>query len=231
MRDNIVFTKYCYKCGKVLERTINICPHCNEDLNIYNKQEKIRCRYCRTEIPITAHYCKVCNTKNISEVSKKELEMFNKLKYAAEMYAKEKYPEKYLEQKMTNVKLNLNVYECYGKLKYAKRIFVKANKEGINIQTFEYGNEFIKFDEIICCYKTNKKELSKIFDIDEKNITTDDSCVLINTIKGNILLHYTNSCEELLHCIYYNLHDNVIEFEDSFYNSEIYEQFKDKHKK
>lgn len=231
MRSNGIFTKYCYKCGKILERTKKICPHCGEELTAYKKQEKIKCRYCRNDMPIGANFCKVCNTKNISLKHKKDSEIYNELKFAAEMYEKEKYPDRYLEQKMTHIKFNLNVYECLGKLQKAKRIFVKVNKEELILQTFEYGQELIKFEEIISCYRITKEKLFEIFNISISEMLPLEECIIINTTKGNIILYSNNAAEELLHCIYYNLKDSVVEFSDSFYNALFDDLIKAKYEK
>lgn len=221
MRDE-ESTKYCYHCGKVIPSGDIRCKFCGHDLTVYKKQRVFRCKYCLNDVPVEANFCKVCCMKNTLFTLRKDEEMLQQLKIAADMYQQKKdiqNNDKHVEH-VEHGKYDVNVFYCYGKFKKAKKIFCKTGNKSLNIQTFEYGQDNILYDDIISCHKLDKKAIKNEFDIEIKTDGSSllNSFIVIKTIKGNIVIENDNNSEKIVKNIYYYLRNNVVEFKNCFYN-------------
>ena len=185
MRTNKVTKKYCYNCGKIIDSDDFCCKYCAEDLRKYSKQQMMRCKYCLTEIPSGAKYCKTCQTKNTVVTAKEEMELLGKLKFAADVYKKQKYPDDFLRDSYKHTNLDVDAIFAYGKFSKAKRLFFAINENQITIRTLEFGKDTLLFDDIIYCKKISKQILKDDYNIKAGNGFSYD-IIVINTIKGDI---------------------------------------------
>lgn len=219
MRINEELKKYCYNCGKIIAFSDVWCKYCGEDLKHYEKQSKIRCRYCLTEIPSGAKYCKTCQTKNTFISNKEDKKMLQQLKIAADKYLEQKSYQDFLEKKYNHLKFEMNIVSGYGNFSKAKKIFIHTDNEKIAIKTFEYGQDNLYYSDIISCRKITKDVLIKDYDIKSRDFLVSNFIVL-DTVKGQIILEDNRQMDELINGIYFHLQNNIVEFKDVFFNAD-----------
>lgn len=227
MRNYGIYLKYCFNCGKSIQRDMDICQYCDDNQNDYNKYDTIECRYCRNPVPAEATYCKVCCTENPKKIQHAD-KLTRELQKALNIYQMQ-HNEENIMNKLSNYKKTLDIAYCFETLGKAKKVFVRANDSEVFLQTLEFGQESISYDDIICCYRIDKSNLKSKFGIEVNEYLSFSKFILINTTKGNIV--FTESAEELLEVIYFHLGGNIVEFSDSFYNGSYDEEIQKRYEK